>query len=199
MNEPNILVIYAHPAPHRSPVHRRLAETARSAAGVEVRDLYDIYPDFDIDGDHERSLLRAAHLLVFLHPFRWYGMPALVKEWMDVVLQPGWAYSEQMRDDKHTGECALRGKSFWLVTTTGSGLDAYQPGGLHGRPFTDFLAPYEATAALCGMDWIAPLVMHGTASASPQAVDAHAAEFRRRLEGYAGLAAAGQEERGHGA
>ena len=195
MNEPNILVIYAHPAPHRSPVHRRLAETARALAGVELCDLYEYYPDFDIDGEQERARLAAAHLLVFLHPFRWYGMPALVKEWMDVVLQPGWAYN----DDNHTGECALRGKSLWLVTTTGSGPDAYRPGGLHGRPFTDFLAPYEATAALCGMDWIAPLVMHGAAQATPDAVEAHAADFRRRLEGYAGLAAAAHEERAHGA
>jgi glutathione-regulated potassium-efflux system ancillary protein KefF len=197
MNEPNILVIYAHPAPHRSPVHGRLAETAMSLPGVELRDLYQAYPDFDIDGDYERERLRAARVLVFLHPFRWYGMPSIVKEWMDVVLQPGWAYPRQMSDAAHTGECALRGKSFWLVTTTGSGTDAYGPGGLHGRPFADFLAPYEATAALCGMDWIAPLVMHGTAAAAPEAVDAFEAEFRHRLEGYAGLAA--NRERGHGA
>ena len=186
MNEPNILVLYAHPAPHRSPVHRQLAETARGLPGVELCDLYQRYPDFDIDGEQERERLRAARLLVLLHPFRWYGMPSIVKEWMDVVLQPGWAYN----DYAHTGECALRGKSFWLVTTTGSGPDAYQPGGLHGRPFSDFLAPYEATAALCGMDWIAPLVMHGTAQATPDAIDAFAAECRHRLEGY--------EERPHG-
>ena len=195
MNEPNILVIYAHPAPHRSPVHRRLADTARTLPGVELCDLYQRYPDFDIDGEQERERLRAAHLLVFLHPFRWYGMPSIVKEWMDVVLQPGWAYN----DAAHTGECALRGKPFWLVTTTGSGPEAYQPGGLHGRPFSDFLAPYEATAALCGMDWIAPLVMHGAAAATPEAVDAWAAEFRQRLDGYAGLAAAASGERAHGA
>jgi glutathione-regulated potassium-efflux system ancillary protein KefF len=113
---------------------------------------------------------------------------------MDVVLQPGWAYN----DGNHTGECALRGKGFWLVTTTGSGLDAYQPGGLHGRPFADFLAPYEATAALCGMDWIAPLVMHGAAQASLEAADAFAADFLHRLEGYAGLAGAADAERAHG-
>ena len=194
MNEPNILVIYAHPAPHRSPVHRRLAETARALPGVELCDLYECYPDFDIDGERERARLAAARLLVFLHPFRWYCMPSLVKEWMDVVLQPGLAYNA----DNHPGECALRGKSLWLVTTTGSGPDAYRPGGLHGRPFSDFLAPYEATAALCGMDWIAPLVMHGAAQASPDAVEAHAAEFRHRLEGYAGLAAAATGERSHG-
>ena len=195
MTEPNILVIYAHPAPHRSPLHRRLAETARALAGVELRDLYETYPDFDIDADAERARLAAARLLVFLHPFRWYGMPALMKEWMEAVLLPGWAYD----DGRHGGECALRGKGFWLVTTTGSGPDAYGPGGLHGRPFADFLAPYEATAALCGMDWIAPLVVHGAAQATQKAIDAHATEFQRRLEGYAGVAAAAARERAHGA
>jgi glutathione-regulated potassium-efflux system ancillary protein KefF len=48
------------------------------------------------------------------------------------------------------------------------------------------------------MDWIAPLVMHGSAQASPDAVDAHVAEFRHRLEGYAGLAIAAAEERARG-
>ena len=186
MNQPTILVIYAHPVPHRSPVHRRLAETAAALPGVVLRDLYQTYPDFDIDGDAERELLRAAHLVVFLHPFRWYGMPSLVKEWLEITLQPGWAYN----DGVHTGACALRGKGFWLVTSTGSGTEAYAPGGLHGRPFADFLAPYEAIAALCRMDWIAPLVLHGAAHVTADAVEAHVAEFRHRLEGYAGLAAA---------
>jgi glutathione-regulated potassium-efflux system ancillary protein KefF len=49
------------------------------------------------------------------------------------------------------------------------------------------------------MDWIAPLVMHGAAQATPDAVDAQVAEFQRRLEGYAGLALAAAKERGDGA
>jgi putative NADPH-quinone reductase len=111
-------------------------------------------------------------------------MPSLLKEWMDVVMVPGWAYG---KPDSRKG---LRGKGYWLVATTGSGEEAYQPGGLHGRPFADFLAPFEQTAALCGMDWIAPLVMHGAAQAGEAAVEAHVAEFTRRLQAYAGSAAA---------
>jgi putative NADPH-quinone reductase len=182
MTAANIRVLYAHPAPQRSPANRRLVDEARSVPGVRVQDLYELYPDFDIDGELERSLLAEAHMAVFLHPFRWYGMPSMMKEWMEIVLQPGWAYGK--------GECALRGKGYWLVTTTGSGTDAYRPGGLHGRPFADFLAPFEQTAALCGMDWIEPLVLHGAARADEAAIDAHAAEFRRRLAGYAGIALA---------
>lgn len=175
---PHVLVLYAHPAPQRAPLMRALAAAARDLPGVLVQDLYELYPDFDIDGAHERKLLADSRLLVFLHPIRWYGMPSLLKEWMDVVLQPGWAYG-------HEGSGALAGKGFWLVTTTGSDPDAYRPGGLHGRPFADFLPPFEQAAALCGMDWIAPFVMHGAAHADGAAIEALVGEFRRRLLGYA--------------
>jgi glutathione-regulated potassium-efflux system ancillary protein KefF len=194
MTADTILVLYAHPAPQRSLVSRRLAAAARAVPGVHLQDLYETYPDFDIDGDHERALLEQAHLVVFLHPIRWYGMPSMLKEWMDVVLQPGWAYGR--------GTCALRGKGWWMVTTTGSGPEAYGPGGMHGRPFADFLAPMQQAAALCGMDWIGPLVMHGAAHADAAAVEAHVAEFGRRLQGYAGAAAGQASEAGgdrHGA
>jgi len=182
MTTATILVLYAHPAPQRSAANRRLVDAARSVPGVHVQDLYDLYPDFDIDGDLERSLLAQAQLVVLLHPFRWYGMPSLMKEWMEVVLQPGWAYGK--------GECALRGKGYWLVSTTGSGPEAYHSGGLHGRPFSDFLVPYQQTAALCGMEWLEPMVLHGAARAGTAVIEAHAAEFRRRLAGYAGIALA---------
>jgi glutathione-regulated potassium-efflux system ancillary protein KefF len=42
-------------------------------------------------------------------------------------------------------------------------------------------------------------VLHGAAQAAPEAIDAFAAEFRHRLEGYAGLAAAAHLERARGA
>jgi len=189
MTAPDILVLYAHPAPQRSPVNRRLADAARAIPGVAVQDLYELYPDFDIDPDHERSLLAAAHLVVFMHPIRWYGMPSMLKEWMDVVLRPGWAYGR--------GDCALRGKGCWLVTTTGSGADAFQAGALHGHPFDAFLLPIRQAAALCGMDWLAPLVLHGAADASEAVIEAHVHEFTRRLAGYASQAA--MKEVRHGA
>lgn len=180
---PHVLVLYAHPAPQRAPLMRALAAAARALPGVQVQDLYELYPDFDVDAAHERRLLNGSRLVVFLHPIRWYGMPSLLKEWLEAVLQPGWAYAHS---DAGPGAGALAGKGFWLVTTTGSGPEAYRPGGLHGRPFADFLPPFEQLAALCGMDWIEPFVMHGAAHVDLVAVEALADEFRRRLLGYAG-------------
>ncbi|WP_036167357.1 NAD(P)H-dependent oxidoreductase [Massilia sp. 9096] len=206
---PHVIVLYAHPAPQRSPLMRALASAAAELPGVLVRDLYELYPDFDVDGPAERALLEGARLAVFLHPIRWYGMPSLMKEWMEVVLLPGWAYG---RHGEHGGNgdgpgpdaggepdsapaAALQGKGYWLVTTTGSGPQAYRPGGLHGRAFADFLPPFEQAAALCGMDWIEPLVIHGAAGVDQAAIDTHVAELRRRLLAHA---AAPVEGNAHG-
>jgi putative NADPH-quinone reductase len=171
-----ILVLYAHPAPRRSRVNRALADAAASLPGVRLRDLYETYPDFYIDAPHERTLVESCGLLVFLHPIRWYGMPALLKEWVDTVFDPGWAYA------RNGG--ALAGKGFWLVASTGSAEEAYRPGGLHGRPFGDFLAPFEQSAALCGMEWHAPLVLHGASQADDAQLAGHVEAFREGLQAW---------------
>jgi len=171
-----ILVIYAHPAPHRSRINRRLAEAARALDGVLVHDLYEAYPDFYIDVAHEQALLEAAELIVFLHPIRWYSMPSLLKEWVDSVLQPGWAHGP--------GATALRGKIYWLAVTTGSPETSYEAGERHGHPFTAFLPPFRQTALLCGMEWWPPHILHGATGAGDEAVDAHVAAFRARLEQF---------------
>lgn len=174
MPNPRILVLYAHPAPHRSRINRRLADAARSLDGVLVQDLYEIYPDFYIDVGREQALVEQAELLVFLHPIRWYSMPSLLKEWVDSVLLPGWAYG--------SGVTTLRGKGYWLVVTTGRPEEAYRVGGPDGRPFAAFLPPFEQTALRCGMTWWPPHILHGANDAPDEVVDLHVAAFRLQLE-----------------
>src|SRR5262249_12557002 len=77
------LVIYAHPYPARSRACAALLEGIRGMEGVEIRSLYDLYPDFDIDGDAERHALESARLVVWMHPMYWYSVPALMKHWLD--------------------------------------------------------------------------------------------------------------------
>ena len=174
----NILVLYAHPSAHLSRVNARLAEAARAIDGVRVHALYDTYPDFYIDVAREQALLAEADVVVFLHPIQWYSMPSLLKEWVDAVLLPGWAYG--------VGGNALRGKGFMLAATTGSPAAAYQEGGAHGHAFDAFLPPYTQTALLCGMEWLAPHVLHGAHLVGDDALQDHAEALRARLEGYAG-------------
>lgn len=171
-----ILVVYAHPTPLRSRVNRRLAQAAASMPHAELLDLYETAPDFHIDVAAAQQQLLAARLLVFLHPLYWYGMPALLKHWVDMVLTEGWAYGPE--------GTALRGKDFLLAVTTGGAADAYGPGGEHGFRFADFLPPIRQTAAFCGMRWQAPLVLHDAHQVSNETVDAHIDRFRTLLSQY---------------
>jgi glutathione-regulated potassium-efflux system ancillary protein KefF len=168
---PDILVIAAHPQMEHSRATRTLMEAAArlDSARVQVRDLYALYPDYLVDVPAEQALLAQCRALVWLHPVHWYGMPPLLKLWLDEVFTFGWAYGP--------GGHALRGKDLWLVASTGGPESSYRPDG-HNRYFFDaFLHPYEQTASLVGMRWLPPLVLHGAHTASKQDLQAHADWF----------------------
>ncbi len=172
----SIYLLAAHPNWRQSRVNRRLLESARSVAGVDVNDLYASYPDYFVDVATEQARLAAAQLIVLQHPIHWYSMPALQKLWLDEVLSYGWAYG--------AGAQALHGKDLWLVASTGGTESSYHPQGYNRYFFDAFLPPYEQTAALCGMRFLPPLVLHGAHSASTQEVTEHAETFRQRLQSY---------------
>ena len=172
---PRILVILAHPQLEHSRANRALADAAR-AADVEVRDLYACYPDYLIDVAAEQAALAGVDLLVWLHPIHWYGMPPLMKLWLDEVFGFGWAYGP--------GGQALQGADLWLATSTGGLEESYRSDG-HNRYFFDaFLPPYDQTAALTGMRFLPPLVLHGAHRSSDDEIAAHAALFADRLRSY---------------
>jgi glutathione-regulated potassium-efflux system ancillary protein KefF len=177
-----VLVLVAHPQMEQSRLNRALMRAAASAAGptapvaIEVRDLYALYPDYVIDVDAERAALAPARLVVWQHPIHWYGMPPLMKLWADEVLGFGWAYG--------AGGTALRGKDVWLVTTTGGPQESYHPMSYNRYPFEAFLPPYEQTAALCGMRFLPPMVIHGAHRLSGEQIQAEAGLFAQRLLTY---------------
>lgn len=171
-----ILVLAAHPNWRESRVNRRLLAAAQAAPGVQVRDLYARYPDYDIDVAAEQAAAQVAQLIVLLQPIQWYSMPALLKLWMDEVLTHGWAYGR--------GGTALQGKDLWLAATTGGPAGSYHPQGYNRYFFDAFLPPYEQTAALCGMRFLPPLLLHGAHRASEEAVAQHVGVFAERLRSY---------------
>lgn len=171
-----VLVLAAHPDWRSSRVNRRMLDAARASAGVQVRDLYTQYPDYDIDVPAEQAAVASARLVVLLHPLQWYSMPALLKLWIDEVLTYGWAYGQ--------GGTALQSKDLWLVTTTGGPESSYHPQGANRYFFDAFLPPYEQTAALCGMRFLPPLVLHGARRADDEAVNTHVSVFAQRLSSY---------------
>jgi glutathione-regulated potassium-efflux system ancillary protein KefF len=169
-----LLLVFAHPYPDRSRANQALLEGVQGLEGLEVRSLYDLYPDFDIDVLAEQAALSRAKVVIWQHPTYWYAPPGLLKHWFDAVLLRGWAYGD--------GGDALRGKRCLWVTTTGGEPAAYGPGGMHRLPFEEFIPPVEQTARFCQMEWEPPFIVHGAHRVSDDDLSALGRDYRRRLE-----------------
>lgn len=167
------LLVLAHPDIEASKVNKRLLEGIKDEADITLHELYKEYPDFKIDANKEQGLLVAHDEVVFQFPFYWYSCPALLKEWMDKVLQYGFAFGAE--------GTALQGKKFSVVTTTGSPAEAYSPEGRNRYEVADFLKPFAQMASLTGMEYVEPLVVHGALSITEEGLRESVAAYKEHL------------------
>ncbi len=170
-----ILVVFAHPYPSRSRANRALQQAIAPLPDLEIRSLYERYPDFDIDVAAEEAALRRARIVVWQHPIYWYSVPGLLKHWFDKVLCRGVAYGP--------GGDALRDKHCLWAVTTGADERAYTMAGTHQHAFLAFSAPVEETARFCSMRWEPPFVLHGAHTLDDESLARQAQGLRTRLEG----------------
>jgi len=167
-----ILIIFAHPAFPRSKINAAMRGAVEDLDGVSFHDLYATYPDFLIDVADEQQLCQAHDVIIFQHPFYWYSAPAIMKEWLDLVLQYGWAYGVKGR--------ALEGKYFLQALTAGGDEDSYRKQGLNTFTIGELTAPYRATANLCRMEWLPPFTVLGMhRGMSEETINSYAEEYRR--------------------
>ena len=171
-----VLINFAHPARRRSKMNAALRAAVESLDGVTLNDLYAQYPDFLIDVRREQELCETHEVIIFQHPFYWYSTPSIVKEWMDLVLRHGWAYG--------SSATALRGKTFLQAITAGGDDETYREGGYNRFTIAQLTSPFQATANLCGMDWLPPFAVLGIhRGLSPEAMRGHAEAYKRCVLG----------------
>lgn len=168
-----VLILFAHPALEKSRVHRRLVAEVPPLPGVTFQDLYEAYPDYDVDITREQELLIEHDVIVFQFPFFWYSAPPLVKQWEDLVLEHGWAYGSK--------GTALQGKTVLDVITAGGRESTYRHEGYNRYTVRELLAPLEQTARLCGMRFLPPWVIFGTHRMESDDIARAAAQYRQLI------------------
>ena len=104
----------------------------------------------------EMARLQACDLLVVHFPLWWFGMPAILKGWMDRVFVYGRMYRSTMRYD--TGVCA--GKKMIACVTTGASEDNCAYNGREGDTRLH-LWPILYPFRYLGFEVFEPEVMHG--------------------------------------
>jgi glutathione-regulated potassium-efflux system ancillary protein KefG len=168
-----ILIEFAHPAIQKSRINRQLIDMVKNLDNVTVNDLYENYPDFFIDVKKEQQLLLNHDIIIWHHPFYWYSAPALLIEWMDLVLEHGWAYGEYGR--------ILEGKSVLSVISTGGRRDVYSKEGRNHYTMNEFLIPFKQSANLCRMQYLPPFIVHGAHTIKNSEIEAYAVQYKKVL------------------
>jgi glutathione-regulated potassium-efflux system ancillary protein KefG len=169
-----ILINFAHPAKSHSNINKALRKAVEGLDNVTVNDLYSNYPDFMIDIKREQALCEANDIIIFQHPFYWYSTPAIMKEWLDLVLEHGWAYGSEGK--------ALQDKLFFQAITTGGDASTYQKDGYNEFTIAELTSPYQATAKLCNMTWLPPFAVSGVhRGLSQEKMQSHSEDYRRTI------------------
>lgn len=175
MKNNKILLLFAHPSPHRSEVNKPLYEYACGLDYVTVVDLYGEYPDYNIDIDREQTRLKQHDIVIFQFPFYWYSTPSILKEWQDLVLEYGFAYG--------TGGTELHGKPFLCAISAGGKEQAYHADGYNHFTVRELLQPLEQTANLTGMKYLPPFALFSSRSAvTDNKLNDHLARWQHLLE-----------------
>lgn len=151
MPDKKILVLFFHPRFEDSRANKALIKAISTIENVTIRDMYEQYPDFNIDIKQEQELLLKHDIIVWQHPFFWYNCPPLMKQWIDLVLELGWAYG---RDGQN-----LEGKHIFNVITSGGSLEVYQKTGRNRFTYREFLNSFDQTAYLCHMHYLPPFLV----------------------------------------
>ncbi|HNV85808.1 MAG TPA: NAD(P)H-dependent oxidoreductase [Candidatus Omnitrophota bacterium] len=183
------LVIYAHPNP-RSFNHAVkevvLSKLRGHAEKFEVRNLYELKFDPVLSaGDFillqqgktspdilkEQAYVKESDVLIFIYPVWWYGMPAILKGYIDRVFSHGFAY----RITEKGIEGLLKGKKVVIFNTTGGPEEHFREAG--------YLDALNKTAdagifGFCGME----VILHQYLYAVPSISQEQRLEMLREVE-----------------
>ena len=170
-----ILVLHAHPRLSASIVQRAMLRAISGLEDVSLVDLYAEYPAMDIDVGREQQRLLHHDIIVLQHPFYWYSSPAIIKEWQDLVLENGWAYGP--------GGTRLAGRFLMSAVSTGGPEQAYHRDGRNRFEVAELLAPFDQTAYLCSMAYLAPYAVYAGRRMEPARLSAAAETYRDLVVG----------------
>jgi glutathione-regulated potassium-efflux system ancillary protein KefG len=168
-----ILVLFAHPKFEKSKANQALVQHIPKDPFITFHDLYEAYPDFNIDVAYEQKLASEHQIIIWHHPFFWYSAPPLLKQWIDLVLDFGWAYGP--------GGDALQGKLIFNTITSGGPREVYQSEGYNRFTINELLAPFNQTAFLCKMTYLPPFALQGTHRIKQEDLDSKAALYGQVL------------------
>jgi NAD(P)H dehydrogenase (quinone) len=112
---------------------------------------------FAEDIETEIDKIEWCDLMIWQFPLWWFGVPGILKGWVDRVFAMGRTYG----GDKFYANGVFKGKKALLSTTTGGPAPAYAKGGFQGD-IDAILRPIQrGMLQFVGFDVLAPQIIYG--------------------------------------
>jgi len=109
--------------------------------------------------EEEICKVEAADLVIFQFPLWWFGLPAILKGWVDRVFAMGRAYGSGRIYEKGP----FRGKRAMLSLTTGGFQSSYVTGGEEGAILAILRPIHRGIFQFTGFSVLAPAIHYGPA------------------------------------
>ncbi|MDT0307896.1 NAD(P)H-dependent oxidoreductase [Streptomyces sp. DSM 44917] len=137
----------------------------------------------DVTAEQEKLLWADAVILQF--PLWWFGVPALLKGWIDRVFTAGFGYGTTGRWP-HYGDGRLAGRRALVSVTIGAGAPSFSARGIHGS-LHDVLFPLQhGLFFYTGMEVLEPFAVYDAAGLGEADFPRVAGDYRARLRGLFG-------------
>ncbi|MEQ2263446.1 hypothetical protein XENORESO_007835 [Xenotaenia resolanae] len=127
----------------------------------------------------EQSKLTEADLVIFQFPMYWFGVPAILKGWIDRVLTNGFAFSQE----KRYSQGIFKDKRAMLSFTTGSLESMFHPTGINGDMNVTLWPLQTGILHYCGFQVLAPQIFWAPASAAAEDRKSMLDSWSTRLQG----------------
>lgn len=136
------LIIVAHPNLDNSKVNKRWIEEIKKYPNkFTIHNLYETYPNWDIDIEKEQKLIEKHGSIVLQFPIYWFNCTPLLKKWLDDVWTDGWAYGKS--------GTKLENRNIGLAITAGINRQNYSRYGDYKYTLEEILVPFEITINYC--------------------------------------------------
>jgi NAD(P)H dehydrogenase (quinone) len=129
----------------------------------------------DIKAEMEK--LDWCDVLIFQFPLWWFGLPAILKGWVDKVFAMGKIYGNGKWYDRG----AFKGKKAMLSLTTGGSLTMYTEIGINGDIHTILYPINHGILNFIGFDVLPPFVVWGVNHLSDERRQIYLEQFQNRL------------------
>ena len=169
-----ILIVFSHSEFVKSRINKAMLTAIRDLENVTVHILEESGPNFKFDIAKEQALLEAHDVIVLQFPMYWYSCPAVMKLWIDEVMQYGWAFGS-------TGT-ALKGKTLVCASSQGGSAEDFTATGDYQYSVEEFYRPFEITAKFCKMAYDEPFLIFDTSHITDAELERSAADYRSWLK-----------------